>query len=78
MIIKSEKLKLAALPIIIFGGSPINVEVPPTLDAIISVIKNGTGLTFKIWQITIVIGPTNNTVVTLSSNADNMAVIKIK
>ena len=45
---KSLKFKFAALPIIIFGGSPINVDVPPTLEAIISVIKKGTGLIFKI------------------------------
>ena len=32
-LMKSKKLNLAALPIMIFGGSPINVAVPPMLDA---------------------------------------------
>ena len=72
------KVKLAALPIIMFGGSPINVAVPPTLEAIISAIKKGTGLTFKISQITIVIGPISNTVVTLSRTPESIAVINIK
>ena len=75
---KSPKLRPAALPIIILGGSPINVEVPPTFDAIICVIKNGIGLIERISLITSVIGPINNTVVTLSSIADKTAVIIIK
>ena len=38
---KSIKDKPAALPIIIFGGSPIKVAVPPILDANTSPNSNG-------------------------------------
>ena len=34
----------AAEPIIIFGGSPIKVAVPPIFEAKTSPIKNGIGL----------------------------------
>ena len=40
---KSRKEKPAALPIIMFGGSPIRVAVPPILDANTSVIIIGIG-----------------------------------
>ena len=33
----------AAEPIRMFGGSPMSVAVPPTLDARISEIRKGTG-----------------------------------
>ena len=38
---KSMKLKFAALPIIMFGGSPISVAVPPIFDVNISTTRNG-------------------------------------
>ena len=68
--IKSTKLNLAALPIIMLGGSPISVAVPPILEAMICVMIYGTGSTFKIFVIARVIGPTSKTVVTLSSIPD--------
>ena len=55
------------------GGSPISVAVPPTLDAKICVIKNGTGLSPSISVTAIVIGPTKSTVVTLSRKAERTA-----
>jgi len=33
LIAKSVKVRLTALPIMIFGGSPIKVAVPPILEA---------------------------------------------
>lgn len=40
LLIKAMKVSsLTALPIMILGGSPIKVAVPPTLDAIICDIK---------------------------------------
>ena len=65
-------------PLVVVGGSPISVAVPPILEAMICVIIYGTGSTFKIFVIAKVIGPTNNTVVTLSSIPEHTAVIKIK
>ena len=59
---------------IIFGGSPINVAVPPILEAKTSVIKNGTGSVSNSFAITKVIGIIKTTVVTLSKNADAIAV----
>ena len=65
----------AALPINIFGGSPINVAVPPILEAITSEIKNGIESISSCSAIRIVTGPNNKIVVTLSNNAENIAVI---
>ena len=53
---KSIKLKPAFVPMIIFGGSPIKVAVPPMLDAKTSVIKNGSGSVSNSFAITKVIG----------------------
>ena len=77
-IIKSIKDSPAALPIIIFGGSPIKVAVPPTFDEKISIKRYGTGFTSSILAIAIVIGPTRRTVVTLSRQEDKTAVIITK
>ena len=74
---KSTNDRFAALPIIIFGGSPMSVAVPPTLEARICVIKNGTGLISSILAIAMVIGPTSSTVVTLSSIPESTAVSSI-
>ena len=71
---KSMNEKPAALPIMIFGGSPINVAVPPMFDATNSVIKNGTGLMSNFSAITNVTGIIRITVVTLSKNAETIAV----
>ena len=71
---KSIKLNPAFAAIIIFGGSPIKVAVPPIFDASTSVIKNGTGSHSNSFAITKVTGITRTTVVTLSKNADAIAV----
>ena len=60
-----------------FGGSPISVAVPPMLEAIASAIRNGTGVTPSRSQTSRVTGATSSTVVTLSSSADATAVITI-
>jgi len=72
---KSRKLRPAALPIMMFGGSPISVMVPPILDANICPNKIGTGFIFIIFARVNVIGPMSSTVVTLSSRAEQTAVI---
>ena len=58
-----------------FGGSPIKVAVPPMLDAIASAIRNGTGRHPSRSHTSSVTGATSSTVVTLSSSADATAVI---
>ncbi len=71
---KSRNVKPAAEPIMMFGGSPMSVAVPPMFDARISVMKNGMGLMSSILHTVIVIGPMSSTVVTLSKNAESTAV----
>jgi len=71
---KSINESPAALPIMIFGGSPINVAVPPIFDAKISVIKNGSGFISNCFAIKKVTGIMRITVVTLSKNAEVTAV----
>ena len=44
---KSTKVSPTALPIMIFGGSPISVAVPPMLDANICAIRYGVTSTFS-------------------------------
>ncbi|OPY63745.1 MAG: hypothetical protein A4E56_00280 [Pelotomaculum sp. PtaU1.Bin065] len=73
---KSIKPRPVALPIMMFGGSPIKVAVPPILEAMISEIKNGNGLSSSCLAMAKVTGTINSTVVTLSKNADKIAVIK--
>lgn len=63
-------------PIIIFGGSPISVAVPQRFEAIIIGIIKRVGLISKIFEIEIATGAIKNIVVTLSRNAERMAVIK--
>ena len=72
--IKDIKLKFPALPIIIFGGSPIRVAVPPIFEEIISVNKYGIGFISNFLAIENVIGIISITVVTLSKNALTIAV----
>ena len=71
---KSIKVNPAFEPMIIFGGSPINVAVPPIFDEIISVIKIGTGEIESSFAMMKVIGIIRITVVTLSKNAEITAV----
>ena len=80
---KSINVKPAALPIIIFGGSPISVAVPPMFDAKTSVKRNGIGSMSRVLVIAKVIGITRITVVTLSRKAliiavNNPIAIRIK
>jgi hypothetical protein len=76
--IKSIKNKWAALPIIILGGLPIRVAVPPILAANISDNITGTGDISKFSQMAKVIGIINITVVTLSRTEEKMPVIILK
>ena len=76
LVMKSVKLSPAALPIIILGGSPIRVAVPPMLEAMIWVMKKGMGLIRSMLVMARVMGPMRSTVVTLSRKADKTAVIK--
>lgn len=69
------KLKPAAEPISIFGGSHIKVPTQAILDNIASAIKIGIGLIFKIFVMINVTGTINIIVVTLSKNIDNTEVI---
>ena len=63
------------LAMMMFGGSPTSVAVPPMFDASASAIRNGTTGTRSRSQTSSVTGATSSTVVTLSSNADAEAVI---
>src|SRR5215468_9658262 len=64
----------AAEPMMMFGGSPIRVAVPPMLEARISVKRKGYGGTFSCSVMTSVTGAMSRTVVTLSSSAETTAV----
>ncbi len=74
-VIKLLKDRFAYDPIMIFGGSPISVAVPQRFDAIIIGITSLTGLISKIFDIEITTGTIKNIVVTLSKNAERIAVI---
>ena len=72
---KSLNVRPPRLAMMMFGGSPISVEVPPMLLAITSAIRNGTGEVPSRSQMSSVTGATSSTVVTLSRNAESTAVI---
>ena len=57
------------------GGSPISVAVPPMFDATISMITSGIGSMSSASASKKVIGTTSSTVVRLSRNADSTAVV---
>ena len=57
------------------GGSPIRVAVPPMLLAIASASRNGIGLSANRSQRSSVTGATRSTVVTLSRSAEANAVM---
>ena len=59
---KSLNDSFAIEPIIILGGSPINVAVPPIFDAITSYIKNG------------IVGISNNCVIKMVTGAKRITV----
>ena len=69
------KVSPARLAMMMFGGSPIRVAVPPMLEASASAIRNGTGGTPSRSQTSSVTGAISSTVVTLSSSAEATAVI---
>ena len=71
---KSPKLKPTAEPIMMFGGSPISVAVPPMFELIICAIRNGFTSTFNCAAMLKVIGTVKSTVVTLSKSAEQAAV----
>ena len=56
------------------GGSPMSVAVPPMFEAIASASRNGTGEVPSRSQTSSVTGATSSTVVTLSSRAEATAV----
>lgn len=58
------------------GGSPTNVAAPPTFDANTSAIKKGAALIARRSHTNSVTGATSNTVVTLSSRAEAIAVTR--
>jgi hypothetical protein len=57
-----------------FGGSPTKVDVPPMLEASTSAIRNGATGTSSRSHTRNVVGAISSTVVTLSRNADTNAV----
>ena len=57
-----------------FGGSPMSVAVPPMFDAMISIITSGIGSMSSASASRNVIGTISRTVVRLSRNADSSAV----
>lgn len=61
-----------------FGGSPIRVAVPPMLDASTSAMRNGTGGSPSRSHTRKVTGAVSNTAVTLSSAAEASAVMTTK
>ena len=68
------KVRPALLAMMMLGGSPTSVAVPPMFDANASAIKNGAGLIASRSHTNSVTGAMSNTVVTLSSRADAIAV----
>jgi hypothetical protein len=75
---KSAKVSSAALPIRMFGGSPIRVAAPPMLEAITCVSKKGIGDVSSASAIRKVTGTMSMTVVTLSRNAERKAVTRAR
>ena len=61
--------------IMMFGGSPISVAVPPMFETRISMITSGIGSTSSASASRNVIGTISSTVVRLSRNADSTAVV---
>ena len=75
---KSLNVSPARLAMMMFGGSPMSVAVPPMLEAKTSASRKGTGGTPRRWQTSSVTGATSSTVVTLSSTAEATAVITMR
>mmetsp|Transcript_48982 Transcript_48982/g.93620 ORF Transcript_48982/g.93620 Transcript_48982/m.93620 type:complete len:239 (-) Transcript_48982:1908-2624(-) len=64
----------SALPMMMLGGSPISVAVPPMLLNSVSERRNGSGSISSCWHMRTVTGARSRTVVTLSRKADSTAV----
>lgn len=62
------------LPIMMFGGSPMRVAVPPMFEAMIWEMRKGRGLTWSWLVILNMTGTVSRTVVTLSRKAEQTAV----
>ena len=78
MLVRNEmKLRWAPVPMMMLVGSPTRVAAPPMLAAKASPMRNGTGLTASRSHTSRVTGAINRTVVTLSRNADPIAVTSI-
>jgi len=75
---KSMKSRPALEAIMILGGSPIRVAVPPMLEASASVMRNGTGSISNSSATSRVTGAKSSTVVTLSRKAEATAVTTAK
>ncbi len=75
LIIKDMKLNWKAEPIMMLGGSPIIVAVPPMLEANASDINIGMGSILSTLANSNVAGTIKRTVVTLSRKAERNAVI---
>ncbi len=72
---KSLKVRPARLAMMMFGGSPTRVAVPPMLEANTSAIRNGAAGSARRSQTSRVTGAISSTVVTLSSSAEAVAVM---
>ena len=68
------KFRPTALPIMMFGGSPISVAVPPMFEARICEIRYGLTSTLSCAVMLNVIGTVSRTVVTLSRKAEQTIV----
>ena len=73
-VMKSMNCRPTALPIMMFGGSPMSVAVPPMFDARICAMRNGLTSTLSCFVMLNVIGTVRSTVVTLSRRAEQTAV----
>jgi hypothetical protein len=71
---KELKLRSVAPAMMMFGGSPISVAVPPMFDVITSMITSGIGSMSRVSASRNVIGTTRRIVVRLSRNAESTAV----
>ena len=71
---KSMKFRPTALPIMMFGGSPMSVAVPPMFDARICEMRYGFTSTLSCAVMENVMGTVRSTVVTLSRRAEQTIV----
>ena len=74
---KSRNERSAPDPIMMFGGSPIRVAVPPMFAAMTTGSRNATGFSRIARAICRAMGATKMTVVTLSAKAESTAVNQV-